>query len=707
MAKPDLPFDISFTQNRELSWLKFNERVLEEAMDPSVPLVEQLKYIAIFISNLDEFFMIRVGSLYDLSLASPDILDNKSGLTPAGQLKRIFAYIRPLYQKKDDFYQRVMDDLGQLGITNAPVKALDKNGKKQISKYFRDYLHPILSPQIIDTHHPFPHLANKALYLVCLLQDDASKDLLGIVPVPVSLPPMVYLPGQGISFVLQEQILLHYAQDIFNVYTIKSKAVISVTRNADISPDDEMYTMTDDFRHHMAKMLKKRERLAPVRLEIQGNLDKAAIEMLCQRLKLKDHQVYHTTNPLTMQYVYQLADKLKGTAHKNLLYTPFTPVFPPHLDRTKSMLRQIQREDLLLHFPYDSIEPFLLLLKEAASDAATHSIRITIYRLASQSKIVDLLCTAAENGKDVTVLMELRARFDEENNIEWAERLEESGCRIIYGFDQFKVHSKVCLITRVEKGRVSYITQFGTGNYNEKTSALYTDLSLITANKEIGEDATAYFKNMLLGNLHGEYTHLLVAPSSLKTGLMNLIDEEIKKAARNEPASLLFKINSFTDREMLDKISEASCAGVKVQLIVRGICCLLPQVAEKTENVTIHSIVGRYLEHSRIYCFGTGNDRKIYIASADMMTRNLNRRVEIACPVFSPRLKQRIVELLETQWMDNSKTRLLLADAMYHKQPQGSTPLNCQEQFIEQAQQETQPNKRPFLERLKLFRRRR
>lgn len=713
-------FDTTYTQNRELSWLKFNERVLEEAADETVPLLEQLKFISIFTSNLDEFFMIRVGSLTDLALLEEEPVDNKTGETPREQLRHIFKAIPALCEKRDRLYREVEKRLRREGVFHLSMKELEKDEKKFLSQYFKEYIQPVLSPQIIDVQHPFPHLANKTLHVVAMLSDVKHKRSLGILPVPSFLPDVIFIPDDksshpgDLSYVLLEQIILEYADTMFDIYTVESKTVVSVTRNADISPDEGALDDDDDFRLHMTKVLKKRDRLSPVRMEINGGIEKELLELLCKRLKLKESQVFRGLCPLVMKYVFALQEKLPPSVARRLVYPKFEPAFPEMLERGESILRQVQRSDVLLSYPYEQIEAFLQMLKEAANDASVVSIKITIYRLASKSKIVEHLCTAAENGKDVTVLMELRARFDEKNNIEWAERLEESGCRVIYGFDGFKVHSKICLITRREKGKISYITQIGTGNYNEKTSKVYTDLSLVTADKEIGQDASDFFKNMLIANLDGTYRKLLVAPASLKNTLLRLMDEEIAKARAGGEGRILIKANSLTERELIDKLSEASCAGVKILMILRGICCIRPGIAGKTENIQVISVVGRCLEHSRIYCFGAGEDKKVYISSADMMTRNLTRRVEIACPVTSPKARKKIFHMLDIICEDNVKARMLQSDGSYVFMPSADrTPIDSQQLLMEEAKllenekMETMPSLQGIFSKVrKIFRRR-
>lgn len=675
--------DISYTQNRELSWLRFNQRVLEEAQDPEVPLYERLKFVSIFESNLDEFFMIRVGSLTDIAMMKEAHVDNKSGWTAERQLSEIFKAVAPLYKKRDKAFAEVETALRGFGVSRCKPDALTGGDKKFLDKYFVNYVLPILSPQVIDMHHPFPHLANNVLHIM-LRMKSAGRLALGVIPVPQALPSMVFLDGAGVRYVLIEDILLAYANQVFEKCDIEAATVIKVTRNADISPEDEAFDVDGDYLLHMKKVLKKRGRLAAVRLELQGDLPDDLVEDLCGRLHIGKAQVFHSHAPLKMAYVFGLADKLPE-GYK-ITYPDFSPQPSASVRKTEPMLPQVLAQDILLHYPYESMEPFLRLLREAAIDPAVVSIKITIYRLASTSKIIGYLTEAAENGKDVTALLELRARFDEENNINWAERLEEAGCTVTYGIEGFKVHSKICLITRQAGGDIQYITQIGTGNYNEKTARLYTDLCLMTADPGIGTDAAAFFKNMLIGNLEGEYSRLLVAPVNLKKDILTLIDGEIMKVRTGGEGDIFMKLNSLTDRDVLTKLAEASCAGVRIRLLVRGICCLLPGVEGRTENVEVHAVVGRYLEHARIYCFGKGEERRLYIASADLMTRNTEKRVEIASPVLDPSIRQRLVDILETQWHDNVKARVMQPDGRY-KKPGGAeyTPVNCQQIFIDEA----------------------
>ncbi len=675
MSQTDKARDLTYTQNRELSWLKFNMRVLQEAQDVTVPLMERLRFISIFTSNLDEFFMVRVGSLYDLSQVTPKVRDNKSGKTPAQQLELIFQAVRPMIQYRDRIYLDLCKDLEKKGVQDIPYDQLQNRDKTYVQDYYKNYIRPLLSPQIIDRSHPFPHLKNKALYAAALLRDK-DKELLGIVGVPESVPPILFLPGDHAKFVRTETILQAHLKKIFKIYHVTQQSIISVTRNADISYDEEKFDEdSPDVLEHMSKLLRQRERLVPVRLEMQGEAEQLKL-LLEEKLKLSQAQTYVCQCPLNLKYVYQVT-----ACDKSLFYPPHEPAYPAYLDRGQPLWDQFLQQDTLLFYPYESMQPFLDLLKQSAVDPKVLSIQITIYRLASNSAVAKALCTAAEHGKAVTVLVELRARFDEQNNINWAQELEEAGCKIIYGADGFKCHSKICLITRRGKGdKLNYLTQVGTGNYNEKTAALYTDFSLLTSDPVIAEDAVNFFQNMLLGDLYGTYQKLLVAPASMKETLLRLIDGEI---ARGNKGHIIIKCNSLTERDLIDQLARASQAGVKVELIVRGICCLLPGIAGRTDNITVTSIVGRFLEHSRVYCFGDGELRQMYISSADLMTRNQTRRVEIACPVESGPIKQWLSGYLDLLLRDNVKARRLLPTGDYiDVYTPGAERISAQEYFF-------------------------
>ena len=671
---------LKYTQNRELSWLKFNQRVLEEAQDPSVPLLERMKFVAIFTSNLDEFFMIRVGSLFDMAATDPKTVDSRSGMTPAQQLEKIYEAVAPLYKERDKTYGEIKKQLHPYGVCGLDYKELEQSEKKYVKKYFKEQVLPILSPQIVDAGHPFPHLLNKELYVTAMLKLE-GRSMMGIVPVPNFVSDILYLPGHDIRYIRMEKVIMEHLDLVFGHYEVSERNYICVTRNADIAPDDESLEVTDDFRFLMKQTLHKRRRMAVVRLEIAEKLNQDMEKYFCEKFNITKKQIFRTKMPMKLDYMFAISGNLPDSMKRSLIYHPFSPQ-PGRQVEEGSMMRQIRKQDILLFYPYESMEPFLQLIKEAAFDPSVMTIKITIYRLAKKARLVEYLCAAAENGKEVTVLIELRARFDEQNNIDWSERLEEAGCRVLYGFEGYKVHSKICLITYRQRNEIQYITQIGTGNYNEKTAAMYTDLSLMTANREIGEDAALFFQNMSIGNLDGIYRHLIVSPTSLKPKVLQLMDEEIKKGPRGR---VIMKMNSLTDVDFIAKVAEASRAGVKVDLIVRGICCILPGVPGYTDNLTVSSIVGRYLEHPRIFCFGTGAAQKIYIGSADMMTRNTEKRVEVACPVLDDAVRRQISYYMDVMLADNVKARVLQSDGTYKKKPITEHRVNSQERFMKEA----------------------
>ena len=694
-----------YTQNRELSWLQFNARVLAEAEDENVPLLERFKFLAIFTSNLDEFFMIRVGSLCDMAAVDKEHTDGKSGLTAKEQLHLIYKAVEPLYARRDAAFSDVDSKLSAIGLRRLTMDSLAPDEQKYIKRYFKDIIAPVLSPQIVDSHHPFPHLEGKVLHIAALLSHKKTERL-GLLPVPASLPPVVFLPETPSRYILTEDILLAYADHVFEMYDVLEKTVLCVTRNADIQVDDETFGVEGgDFRKKMEKLLRQRRRMAVVRVEINRPISDHFKEHFRSRFEVSDAQIFLSrTAPLKLGYAFSLGEHLPEKKRAFLSDAPFTPQQPAMLSAGQSLLKAALQRDILLSYPYESMEPFLQMIREAANDPAVLAIRITIYRLASKAKLVEYLCAAAENGKDVTALIELRARFDEQNNIDWSERMEEAGCKIIYGFEDYKVHSKICLITRRERGAVRHITQVGTGNYNEKTAKQYTDVSLITADERIGQDAGAFFNNMALGNLSGHYSRLFVAPTSLKNNILTLMDEQI---AKGKDGYILLKFNSLTDIDVIAKLQEASCAGVTVEMIVRGICCLLPGVPGHTENITVTSIVGRFLEHSRIYVFGRGDEEKMYISSADLMTRNTERRVEIACPIDNPAVRARLHDILYAMQHDTVKARVLQPDGTYCKKPAVQDPICAQDLLMQQAienarKQAAQPAPHPgFLERIR------
>ena len=694
-----------YTQNRELSWLQFNARVLAEAEDENVPLLERFKFLAIFTSNLDEFFMIRVGSLCDMAAVDKEHTDSKSGLTAKEQLHLIYKAVEPLYARRDAAFSDVDSKLSAIGLRRLTMDSLAPDEQKYIKRYFKDIIAPVLSPQIVDSHHPFPHLEGKVLHIAALLSHKKTERL-GLLPVPASLPPVVFLPETPSRYILTEDILLAYADHVFEMYDVLEKTVLCVTRNADIQVDDETFGVEGgDFRKKMEKLLRQRRRMAVVRVEINRPVSDHFKEHFRSRFEVSDAQIFLSrTAPLKLGYAFSLGEHLPEKKRAFLSDAPFTPQQPAMLSAGQSLLKAALQRDILLSYPYESMEPFLQMIREAANDPAVLAIRITIYRLASKAKLVEYLCAAAENGKDVTALIELRARFDEQNNIDWSERMEEAGCKIIYGFEDYKVHSKICLITRRERGAVRHITQVGTGNYNEKTAKQYTDVSLITADERIGQDAGAFFNNMALGNLSGRYSRLFVAPTSLKNNILALMDEQI---AKGKDGYILLKFNSLTDIDVIAKLREASCAGVTVEMIVRGICCLLPGVPGHTENITVTSIVGRFLEHSRIYVFGRGDEEKMYISSADLMTRNTERRVEIACPIDDPAVRTRLHDILYAMQHDTVKARVLQPDGTYCKKPAVQEPICAQDLLMQQAienarKQAAQPAPHPgFLEKIR------
>ena len=674
---------LNYTQNRELSWLRFDQRVLEEARDKSVPLLERMKFVAIFTSNLDEFFMIRVGSLYDMVQTDEKHRDSRSGMTPQEQLDAIYEAVAPLYKERDKTYTEIKKELSPYGICGLDFKELEADEKKYVKKYFKEQILPVLSPQIVDSSHPFPHLLNKDIYVTASL--NKKEQMLGIVPVPTYVSDILMLPGHDIRYIRMEKVIMEYLHLVFDQYEVSDPNYICVTRNADVSPNDEALEVTDDFRKLMQNTLHKRRRMAVVRLEIAEKLSAKMQEYFCEKFKITPAQIFRTKMPMKLDYMFSIAGNLPESMKRSLVYEPFSPQKSAHVQEG-SMLKQVKKQDILLFYPYESMDPFLKLIKDASADPNVMTIKITIYRLAKKARLVEYLCAAAENGKEVTVLIELRARFDEQNNIDWSERLEEAGCRVIYGFDGYKVHSKICLITYRNRNEIQYITQVGTGNYNEKTAAMYTDLSLMTADPRIGQDAAEFFKNMSIGNLQGSYQYLIVSPVSLKSSILQMMDEEIQKG---KDGRIVMKMNSVTDVDFIRKVSEASCAGVRVDLIVRGICCILPGVPEYTENVRVMSVVGRYLEHPRIFSFGTGKEQKIYIGSADMMTRNTEKRVEVACPVLDEQIRRQINHDLKVMLSDNVKARVMQKDGTYTKRKlkdeSSGKMIDSQAVFMEEA----------------------
>ena len=678
--------DFSFTQNRELSWLRFNERVLEEAENPEVPLCERLTFASIYQSNLDEFFMVRVGSLYDQTLLDKKICENKTGMTSQEQIDAILKQTKLINKRKEAVYEELMARVTEQGIRILRFNELDEDGARYLEGYFKSEIAPLISPTVIGRRQPFPFLKNKEIYAVAVLGAKGKKDRLGIIPCTSNIfGRLIAVPGMPGTYMLAEELILHFAPVVFKGYKIKSKSLLRITRNADIDAD-ALYDEDLDYREFMAGLIKQRKKLAPIRLELSRDMDKKGIAVLCEYLELDENHVFMSSTPLDLSFVFQIQDLLRK--NPELYFPKRTPQKSNQFQDGKSIIAQIKEEDKLLSYPYESIRPFLHLLTEAAEDPDVISIKMTLYRVAKQSKVVEALIEAAENGKEVVVLVELRARFDEENNIEWSRRLEDAGCQVIYGLDGYKVHSKLCLITRKNAGQVEYITQIGTGNYNEKTSRLYTDLSLMTSNVEIGLEASNVFQALSKGEVVEHTRHLLVAPKCLQNKVLDMLDEEIAHARNGEEAYAGFKLNSLTDKKIIDKLIEASETGVKIDMIIRGICCLIPGVEGKTENIRIISIVGRFLEHSRIYIFGSKERRKYYIASADFMTRNTVRRVEVAAPVYNDKLKTKLQEMFDVMLSDNQKARKLEADGNYHRVSNDLTPVNAQEYFYAEAYHE-------------------
>ncbi|MGD1822316.1 MAG: polyphosphate kinase 1 [Pleomorphochaeta sp.] len=674
-----------YTQNRELSWLKFNERVLEEGMDETVPLLERIKFISIFSSNLDEFFMIRVGSLFDMLECNDAVIDNRSGLSPSEQLDAIYKEVKRLYKIRENAYFQIESQLRVHNISNLSFDELIPNEQKYIKKYFDNNILPILSPQIVDSRHPFPHLSNATLHIGAMIELN-NKELFSVIPVPRALPSHIFLPGSKVRYISIAKIILQFYEEVFSMYKVQDKTIFRVTRNGDINADDEAFEIENDFRKKMKKLLQKRKKLAAVRLEMSSEVDGSFIKFLTSKLNLTKKHVLYTSAPLDLSYTFSLEDHIELPSLRILTYKKFSPQITPEINLNSSLIKQIQKRDLLLSFPFQSMDPYLKLIKEASSHKYVISIKITIYRLATQAKLVEYLCIAAENGIDVTVLIELRARFDEQNNIDWSQRLEEAGCKVYYGFEGFKVHSKITLITLREKGNLSYITQIGTGNYNENTAKLYTDLSYFTSDTTLGNDATQFFKNMSISNLIGSYKQLLVSPVSFKPSILNLIDREIEKGVEG---LIKIKINSMTDVDVIERLKLASCSGVKIKMIVRGICCLVPNVKDKTENIEIISIVGRYLEHSRIFIFGRDEDEKVYIGSADFMTRNTERRVEIVTPITNVKVKNQIKHIMDLSFSDNIKARKLNDEGNYYKIEKSGKDIDSQAQLMKEAIEES------------------
>lgn len=671
--------------NRELSWLKFNERVLEEAARKDVPLAERLSFLSIYQSNLDEFFRVRVGTHVDQMHSDQEIRDNKTNMTSAEQIQCIFAAVHRLNTRKDEIFTELMIELEDAGVRVVDFHTIDEEESRHLEGFFDREVAPLLSPIVVDKRQPFPFLRNQEIYAAAVLKkQNKKKERVGIVACSSSaLPRLVQVSERPKTYMLSEELILHFISKIFPNYEIKAKSLLRVSRNADIDAD-ALYDEDLDYREFMSGLMKKRRRLAPIRLEMSRDLDKRIVKLLCKHLETEEYAVFKNNTPLDLSYLFMLQNTLRGNSA--LFYPHRSPRQPASIQRQIPVLDQVRESDKLLSYPYESIKPFLVMLHEAANDPKVVSMKMTLYRVAKDSQVVEALCEAAENGKDVLVLVELKARFDEENNIEWSRRLEEAGCTVIYGLNGYKVHSKLCLITRMgESGQPEYYTQIGTGNYNEKTARLYTDYSVLTHDQEIGRNAAQVFQALAMGETLKKSGPLLVAPHCLQNRVLEMIDEQIALAKRGEEAYIGVKINSLTDKKIIDALMAASQAGVKIEMVVRGICCLLPGVPGKTENIRIVSIVGRFLEHSRIYIFGTGKQRKIYIASADFMTRNTLRRVEVAAPIRDEALQEEILSAFDVMLRDNCQAWNLRSDGVYRRNRNDQPKLNAQETFFQQA----------------------
>ena len=675
--------------NRELSWLKFNERVLEEAENPENPLCERLTFASIYQSNLDEFYMVRVGSLVDQMLLAKDIRENKTNMTPKEQLDAILARTKKLNRKRDVVYEEIMESLEEYGVHMLNFHKIEKEDRNYLERYFEAEVAPVISPSIVGKRQPFPFLRNKEIYAVVVLETKKGKEKLGIIPCSsAGIQRLIPVPGKTGTYMLSEELILHFVSKIFKGYHIKAKSLLRITRNADIDAD-ALYDEDLDYREFMVELIKARKKLAPIRLELSREMDGDVVETLCEYLEVDKNFVFRGDIPLDLSFVFQIQDGLRKRTE--LFYEKRIPQKSPMFNSHEPILDQIAKKDRFLSYPYESIKPFLTMLHEAANDEDVVSIKMTLYRVAKQSKVVEALIEAAENGKEEFVLVELKARFDEENNIGWSRLLEDAGCHVIYGLDGYKVHSKLCQIMKKKDGNVEYYTQIGTGNYNEKTARLYTDLSLMTADPKIGTEAARVFQALAMGETVEDMDHLLVAPKCLQNKVLAMIDEEIEHAKVGEQAYIGLKMNSLTDKRIMNKLVEASCAGVHIDMVVRGICCLIPGVKGQTENIHIISIVGRFLEHSRIYIFGTQERAKIYISSADFMTRNTLRRVEVAAPIEDPDIRMQIQEMFVTMLSDNRKARTMNNKGNYKIEPSDNAPLNSQEVFLEQAYENAAP----------------
>ncbi len=653
-----------YTQNREISWLRFDERCLNEARDSGVPLLERLKFVSIFSSNLDEFFSVRVGSITDMKKYKADSIDNKSGLTPEGQLKKIYQASNRLCDRREDVFRDLKRALRKEGIYDLTMDECTKEEKEWLRKFFRTVIAPGLGGQIVDSRHPLPSLQSGVIYAAALMKYNGS-DAFAIVPLPASLHKIVRLPGKKdeVRYVHMEDLILDNLESVFKGAVVRERIKFRIIRNADVSVDDDSLLETEDYLDRMMEMLKKRKRMNPVRIEMSRPMSEGMAKYMSKYVRPNDRMNYICNMPLDRKYMFQVGDLLTPEMVAKLSYEKYVPKLSESFDYNNNLFDQVQKKDVLLSYPYESMDPFIMLIKEAATDPSVVSIKITIYRLARKAKLVDYLCLAAENGKEVDVLIELKARFDEQNNIDYSEKLMDAGCTVMYGFEEYKVHSKVCLITRTQNRKLEHVALIATGNFNENTAKQYTDLAYLTARPGIVRDTVAFFQNMMIGKLDGSYRYLLVSPVSMKQKILELIERE---TAKGDKGQITCKLNSITDEEIICRLHEASDAGVTIRLIVRGICCILPEVKGKTDHVHVRSIVGRYLEHSRVYQFGSGRDEKLFISSADFMTRNTERRVEVAVPISDAAVRNKIHHYLDLCFADNTKARSMDNAGKYH-----------------------------------------
>lgn len=669
--------------NRELSWLGFNERVLQEAEDEKVPLLERLKFVSIFSSNLDEFFMVRIGSLYDQSIFHPDLLENKCNMNATEQIEAVCRNVRPLLERKDICFKTIIKALSGAGIKKINFSKIAAESESKLRKYFKNEIMPLLSPQLIDKHHPFPFLKNKELYVAVQMETKSEVLKLGLIPVDSHFERIIFVnTNKGLYFALMEELIYHFAHDIFKKYTFVDKWLFRITRNADIDANEALVDQDMDWRDVMQELIKERRRLAAVRLQTNKPMSEQLVKYFCAKLKIEPYQIFTESSPFDISFAFDMAQRF-AKEKPELVFDILTPTRTPAVHKGASVINYVRKRDLLLSYPYHSIKTFIDLLEEAASDPYVTSIKITLYRVAKNSQILSALLHAVENGKEVTAVLELRARFDEQNNIDWSKQLENAGCNILYGLDDFKVHSKLLLITRNENGQSEYITQIGTGNYNEKTAKQYTDLCIITANAEIAAEAQGVFNALMMGTTLKKTKHLLVAPNSFSPRIYELIDEQIRLASMGEEGIIKIKCNSVTDKKIIDKLLVASRAGVKIEMLVRGICCFKAGVAGESENICVKSIVGRLLEHSRIYIFGSGDKSEVYIASADLMTRNTHRRVEVAAPIYDSEIKKTLTEMFDIMFSDNVKARIMLPDGSYARAGSDGAVLDSQRYFYE------------------------